>query len=135
MKCKDQLLLEEAYDKVQVARVERYATPEEIKIIKDYIADSHIYLEGIDLSKGWVWDVKKDVKSFASRINNIYISFKDETDDHTSKTFRGYTTFLINPFTLEAYWIGNSALEGRLTEDAIKRFEMTRELPELEGVF
>lgn len=135
MKTKDQQLLEEAYDNVNNAKVVRYATPEELKAMKEF--DKLPWGE-IDFSKGWVWGSSGEPK-FTYK---TYISVKDKNPVQKGDFIYDYVTYSFKHGAISWYGRWNKVYPGselesyvNLTTNAIESFELTNELPELKGVF
>jgi hypothetical protein len=140
MKSKDQQLLEEAYNQVSSAKIVRRATEEELKQLREYCNEAaldderfgHIFLKGLDLTKGWVWDIEDE--------GDFFVSVRDSTTKARVTKMKGYTTFGLSSKDKEdVYWMGqvdfNYAADSRAIEEFEKFSKLKKELPELEGVF
>lgn len=137
MKSKDQVLLEEAYKKVNkqpLAKVVRLATEEELWTLEQYSNEEitegryRYNVDGLDFSKGWVWEgAEKDP-------SKTYISVRDRATGGNGDRMEDYTTFGIWDGE-GVFWLGHTNGQGQLTADAIKYYGLRKELPELEGIF
>jgi len=134
VKSKDQQLLEEAYDQVSSAKILRKATKKELNAIKKYCKEEvskkrlRFDTTKLDFSEGWVWDLteKDDVRA--------YISIKDNRPPSKFDGMKGYTTFVLVKEE-GIFWLGQTDLQGKAKAETIEYHNLTKQHPELEGIF